>query len=1309
MNLKKHIYTQRSGTKDPKALSLGRPVLRSLAEGGGLGEGERIFGATERAVALVITLLMLSVITFLAIAFLAMTKRDRSAVTATLDIDTARAMSDAALARAQAGIIAQMMAQKDVLSYDYSTSHNFISPVAFISGNANFNNVNYDSFLTNSGYTAQDWAQNIGNLFYDPRPPVFVMNNGNLGQPTYDFRFWVDINRNGRFETNGLVQDILPSGAANTGVFDLVNGEPEWIGVLKYPETNHSQSNPFIGRYAFMALPIGKTLDFNYIHNYSKYAAGGVGNPPMNMDAFIRDEGVGSWELNLGALINDISPMYQTNPPYVASYLYAPSYNAANGPGGFGVFYDASQFLAFRYGFNASYPQWLRVALGNPPVIAISNIDEYGAFPSTIYPFDYTGVPQLNAPWPGAYNSNMFYDIQDLFDTTKTGPNFANNLRAAGAQIDTTNRYTFQRLLSCIGMSSAPEYGVYVYANGLTGAPETPQTSFRTKVNINYNNTSQIQAGPYAPMPTNLTGWDPLTFFTNAADLLLCSQEFPVTNLAGGLLYYNHFGLNGIPIYNSTNTSFCYNAKIHRMLQLAANIYESTSAATNYNVVNVGGFSQTVYFPHIYRPLFGYVSTPTNVVISIIGYANVARNDQAVNYPFYDLSDTRDILNGIPANKFNIWGIPWVVGTVKGLPSFNKYSYQNQVVVERKLLFVRGTANGQPDTNHPPKYLNQFYNMTVSNLFGMDAWNPYTNAFPLPVRVHISNYVTVQITNNYNFASNFYLLNVTTTPTTPDPVIPAWPGWPGSITSTNGLQPFFQTNVISLPLGYYSDTTHLYNAFTNPVYNGGAVPVDLQQMPFTPRITAGNGHLPVHTWMLYVTNHVVYYIYDDSSGRLLDFVNLGPFGNSLMIMSGTTDPGGALVTDYFNPIGATDQGGLSKGVLAQITFSYSNPQDPDVQFYNSLQGLSPNYPGYVFGTPEIPHIILQQTETWEANDPLVHYTLDDLAWPGNPGATPTFQMYPTNALTNAVGTISKRYDPWPGSNYTGEVLFRDPGVSSANNWQFPTNNFPGVGWLGRVHRGTPWQTIYLKPDNPGADPFPITRWASAPNVWSLQEIPGYLGSNSWAQGDANANPAWVNTLDTYPTTDWALIDLFTAVPNDNAARGLLSVNQTNDAAWAALFAGVIVITNSTEGIPLNPTNDVYYLMDTPTSGINAVRALQPNGIFHKIGDILQAGTLTVSPPEPLTAPLTDEMVERIPQQTLSLLKLGLPQFVVYSWGQSLRPKNLYSSGSGSLLNICTNYEITGEFLTRTVCHVVSDPAAAAPKIVVDNYNIMPGN
>ena len=82
---------------------------------------------SERGVALVVTLLMLSVITFLAIAFLAMTQRDRAAVTSTMDVDGARNMSDAAFSRAQAEIVAQMSARGDVLSYDYMVSRNHIN------------------------------------------------------------------------------------------------------------------------------------------------------------------------------------------------------------------------------------------------------------------------------------------------------------------------------------------------------------------------------------------------------------------------------------------------------------------------------------------------------------------------------------------------------------------------------------------------------------------------------------------------------------------------------------------------------------------------------------------------------------------------------------------------------------------------------------------------------------------------------------------------------------------------------------------------------------------------------------------------------------------------------------------------------------------------------------------------------------------------------------------------------------------------------------------------------------------------------
>ena len=35
-------------------------------------------------------------------------------------------------------------------------------------------------------------------------------------------------------------------------------------------------------------------------------------------------------------------------------------------------------------------------------------------------------------------------------------------------------------------------------------------------------------------------------------------------------------------------------------------------------------------------------------------------------------------------------------------------------------------------------------------------------------------------------------------------------------------------------------------------------------------------------------------------------------------------------------------------------------------------------------------------------------------------------------------------------------------MAQSDGWDFPTNKLPNIGWLGRVHRGSPWQTVYMK-------------------------------------------------------------------------------------------------------------------------------------------------------------------------------------------------------------------------------------------------------
>jgi len=96
---------------------------------------------------------------------------------------------------------------------------------------------------------------------------------------------------------------------------------------------------------------------------------------------------------------------------------------------------------------------------------------------------------------------------------------------------------------------------------------------------------AQIQAGPYSLMPTNLNSWSALGFFTNAGELLLRSQTFIFTNYATNaagqfIVSTNYFGLTNIPVCMTNNrgiVSYLYNEQIHRMLQLAANIYDATT------------------------------------------------------------------------------------------------------------------------------------------------------------------------------------------------------------------------------------------------------------------------------------------------------------------------------------------------------------------------------------------------------------------------------------------------------------------------------------------------------------------------------------------------------------------------------------------------------------------------------------------------------------------------------------------------------------------------------------------------------------
>ena len=149
-----------------------------------------------------------------------------------------------------------------------------------------------------------------------------------------------------------------------------------------------------------------------------------------------------------------------------------------------------------------------------------------------------------------------------------------------------------------------------------------------------------------------------------------------------------------------------------------------------------------------------------------------------------------------------------------------------------------------------------------------------------------------------------------------------------------------------------------------------------------------------------------------------------------------------------------------------------------------------------------------------------------------------------------------------------------------------------------------------------------------------------------------------------------------------------------------------------------PREDIRQIVD----GINRTRALEvnrfPSGLgtpyFHRMGRILATPELTfassVLPPLPdgsLQRPWPflprDEVLERIPQHILSLLKEDEPRFVVYAFGQALKeaPNSLYL-GEGTFNRMCTNYQVKSESVTRSVIRI--EGSLTQPRAVVESYN-----
>jgi hypothetical protein len=1343
----------------------------------------------RRGVALIITIILLGVVTFMAIAFLALSRRERGAVTTVTDTASARLAADSALANAEAQIMANALATTNPYSFGLLVSTNYIYYAGFLSGNTNFYNVNYQ-YPGGNSLSINDFLQNLANLWYSPRPPVFISNPTNSSLPP-DFRYYLDLNRNGRYDTNGWVENFdNNNNDLHSTSFQV--GDPEWIGVLQRPDQPYGPNNPFVARYAFIAVPAGNTLDLNAIHNqvFDEPSAPGINqiyvNPgSANQDDFFRNQGVGSWEINLAAFLADLNTN-QWDPPTIWNSLAEPYQYPEGTIGNSTAFDDARALLAWRY--NNNYNSLLSVdtlfgGASSAGYFAFINdgIDGYSDGPLQITMdtnADYYVADKPASPWVGADNTNHFFTHQELFDPNKTAinvsgaNNFTSRLLAAGNSVSTYDRYTFYRLLAQLGTDSTPESG---------------------KMNLNYDNLDPTNG---VAASTNFMAWTPLAFFTNAADRLLrayttqwrngnptkfATTFYTATNFnfinADQWTNYPAFGIGRIPVLVSNQ--FVYSSAVNRLLQLAANMYDAT---TNY------------YYPSVFHPTFWVTNEYGYNNVYINGYQQVVSVSGA-NDPQLTMlqlpGDATTLASGLhgstaityPSSGVNVYGVPWIIGAKKGFPNFNKFAMQDVIQIQRKLQL----KSTKVPASEPSDIIitNQMYIFGISNSIGMDLWNSYaaTNSDSVQIVAHYN--LRMLLTNDAGVASVYtnFSTNVST-------YFSPWAGngWTSNNLTTAAANSFYVPIATTVPF------------LTNSVWYSGSSPPGVSG--FYPAGANGNGLgwettkpvYPLPQFGLQTTNRLQVFMLDGN--HVIDYVQFaGPDSSYNLNAKFQTSGQGAgfeyqwstnldsLLTPYGirSQIAVSLAEGVDQGSQSTYWNGTSSSQVSDEQagfeWYmgrtSTIDTSNPTQAQYTNTTVQVPYTptaTIYEFVSWQANDPLVHYLASDLNFQGTENSPygPTTGINTLNSQSVPMPRpgfyqLNDRYQPW-GVLLTNNIsaaevdvnrwnlMYKDPLVRISDNWDFPANKFPTVGWLGRVHRGTPWQTVYLK-----ASDILNETYTNGSTIY-------YVGAKTWAQWTGDSQLTFGQYFDagnTAPVQDRLLFDLFTTAFNDNATRGTLSVNQDHLAAWSAVFSGVTVLSNN---VPDNHASKSYYVQfQKPppgysvtniqpaglagtnstlyqlVNGINQTRAntnLFPSQSFAHVGDILSVPQFTEQSPFLTVVTnaaqqrngISDEMYEWLPQQTMSLLRVSdSPRYVIYCYGQALKPApdSVYtgSQNNGAYFGMITNYQVVSEIATRAVVRFnsmvtnvittpdgtnwYSQPVVTNNNAVIESFNVLP--
>ena len=821
-----------------------------------------------------------------------------------------------------------------------------------------------------------------------------------------------------------------------------------------------------------------------------------------------------------------------------------------------------------------------------------------------------------------------------------------------------------------------------------------------------------------------------------------------------------------IPTRNN-NRQFVYNQAVHRLLQVAANIWD-----TKTNSRALAGL------PTVFRPTFQLRGDSLFIAnyVEETTAATIATATQ--NRPILDIFAVTNLAGRIPADgNVLIYGVPPVVGVRKGLPNFNEFNSEPILTMTRKLQVRKEVGKGITKTN-------QLFTMSLTMPSAVEFWNSYAASYGRPVSIFVTNYTSLTLTNDLNIRTNYPFITGR------------------SILNTNNWRGYVDGRTDSMIVMMQTNVPFLTNQAYLPNSGGNGVLYSYRNQLIYD--TTDNFLMP--SWGVTISNRIHAMIVAEPTKEIIDYVLLGNMvyqtnwtdAISKPRTVGSDSPSAADANPYFQLLWATNAStrvagkitGLP-GIASQMHISLGQSQGAkggipggweDYLKQNTIDTVEVainKFNQFYYTTitnetrevPFSPSVQLRVPMRWEANDPLVHYMSDDLLYRVKSGdALPILPSDPNPPqILEGIGKRNERYRPWPTVSEKGDdegdieaidefnPSLKDPLIRRSDDWNFPTNVLPTVGWLGRIHRGTPWQTVYLKAANLG-----LGGAANSMTNWLFY-------------GDQSPQVRWANhaggSIETSfynrPVVDHVLFDVFTTALNENSTRGQLPINQTNLAAWSAAFSGMVALTNVGISAPLfNPMiiqpAGIYDLANTNipvppivriVSDINAPRGntnLFPSGSFVRMADILNVPSLSfgdavfvadnVADPFPRqgtfywtnespflnfgvtsvrgrsdTVPvpkstqiqytLNDAAYEWLPQQAMSLLQLGKPRFVIYAYGQALQPApNSIVTAGGPFFGLCTNYAITAEQVTRTVVEI--EGGAKSPRVVTKSYNIL---